>query len=191
MFTSRVLPADWDTRLDLMHPAGFFWTGFFFLPNKQFFLLFFLNSLHNVISNLRVNIKTETPENLFFFAYRKSSPLNYASVCSLLATSELLLSLSEHRVLMQRPALTRFKKDGKRVVRWDRPELMVSPTRLVPQKLQKISPASSKKQNKQKEKSTLRMWIHSESEELQLARTDVRTDLEVNPYQSADMRSLD
>lgn len=88
----------------------------------------------------------------FFFAYRKSSPLNYASVCSLLATFELLLSLSEHRVLMRRPALTRCKKDGKRVVRWDRPELMVSPTRLVPQKLQKISPASSKKTKQTKRK---------------------------------------
>lgn len=112
MFTSRVLPADWDTRLDLMHHAGlFFFCRVFF--SSQWTVVVFFNSLHNVIRNLRVNIKTEKHLRIIFFAYRKSSPLNYASVCSLLATSELLLSLCEHRVLMRRPALTRLQKGCK------------------------------------------------------------------------------
>lgn len=173
-------------------PHASCWVFFAVMFGFFFAIVFFLIYIYIVCTMWYWTEKHLIIVFCFFFAYRKSSPLNYASVCSLLATSELLLSLSEHRVLMRRPALTRCKKRWKAgcQMRPSRADGVADPTSLADAS-EDLPSFLQKNKTKQNKHSTLRIWIHSESEELQLARTDDRMDLEVNPYQSADMRSPD
>lgn len=104
MFTSRVLPADRDTRLDLVSRLLRF-------PHSRLknivFVLLFVIPICNAFSwpgrvLIAVGYLLETVD--INFSYRKSSLLNYAFACSLLATSELAPKWNYDWIPMRRSA---------------------------------------------------------------------------------------
>lgn len=158
----------------------FFFAGFFFLPNEQLLFCFF-NSLHNVIRNLRVNIKTEKHLRIIFFCLPE---IQSAKLCIRLQFACHIRTSPEFEWTPGPDATTstdEVQKGWKAgcQMRPSRADGVAEPTS--PAKASENLTSFLQKTKQRKEKSTLRIWIHSESEELQLARTDVRTDLEVNP----------